>query len=360
MEVYKAWVRRNQEFIHSLESLANGITWLLPERFSNSEIGPEAVYALLGIASDVNQYIIDTAPSLTSSMGSGGSSSFPWTLCVSALKNMETVVEVAARHFFGDDGKWNFIAATEATKALVRLAMLRDSGWKMLLEGGGTVNSEKSEELFRVPQGGIRRDGRPGANYYGDIPPHLERRAMAALSRFGENAKMASDPMWRQRLRQSYEPSAVVVEKPTFSSIWFEKGLSSQLLLTGEVLSVMRPLLYVLLIRKYGIRSWFPWVVSLAVDLTGISFLSFATNPKHTDKESCYQLSSSEKEEIKRRKRILALYLMRDPFFTKYTKNILEKGDRSFSQIPVAGFLIAKGVELLIGAQTRFTYTLGS
>ncbi|XP_039137477.1 peroxisome biogenesis protein 16 isoform X2 [Dioscorea cayenensis subsp. rotundata] len=359
MEVYKAWVRRNQEFIHSLESLANGITWLLPERFSNSEIGPEAVYALLGIAGDVNQYIIDTAPSRTSSMGSESSSSFPWTLCVSALKNLETVVEVAAQHFFGDDGKWNFIAATEATKVLVRLGMLRDSGWKMLLEGGGTVNSEKSKDLW-VTQGGIRRDGRPVENFYGDIPPHLERRAMAALSRFGENAKISSDPMWRQRLRQSYEPPAEVVEKPTFSSIWFEKGLSSQLLLTGEVLSIMRPLLYVLLIRKYGIRSWFPWAVSLGVDLTGISFLSFATNPKRRSKELCYHLSSSEKEEIKRRKRILALYLMRDPFFTKYTKNILEKGDRCFSQIPVAGFLIAKGVELLIGAQTRFTYTLGS
>lgn len=42
MEAYKRWVRRNKEYVHSLESLANGMTWLLPERFSDSEIGPEA------------------------------------------------------------------------------------------------------------------------------------------------------------------------------------------------------------------------------------------------------------------------------------------------------------------------------
>jgi peroxin-16 len=42
MEAYKRWVRQNKEYVHSLESLANGLTWLLPERFSESEIGPEA------------------------------------------------------------------------------------------------------------------------------------------------------------------------------------------------------------------------------------------------------------------------------------------------------------------------------
>lgn len=42
MEAYKNWVRQNKDYVHSLESLANGLTWLLPERFSESEIGPEA------------------------------------------------------------------------------------------------------------------------------------------------------------------------------------------------------------------------------------------------------------------------------------------------------------------------------
>ncbi|CAI8582959.1 unnamed protein product [Vicia faba] len=62
MEGYKRWVRQNKEYVHSLESLANGLTWLLPERFSESEIGPEAVTTVLGIVTAINEHIIDSAP----------------------------------------------------------------------------------------------------------------------------------------------------------------------------------------------------------------------------------------------------------------------------------------------------------
>ncbi|RWW46837.1 hypothetical protein BHE74_00047203 [Ensete ventricosum] len=51
---------------------------------------------------------------------------------------------------------------------------------------------------------------------------------------------------------------------------------------------------------------------------------------------------------------------MRDPFFSQYTKHHLEKTDRYLSRIPLVGFLTAKLVELVIGAQTRYTYTSGS
>lgn len=74
-----------------------------------------SVYAFLGVISTVNQHIIDTIPSHGGPRSSGQSSS-SWPLCVSVLKDLETVVEVASQHFLGDDGKWNFIALTEATK----------------------------------------------------------------------------------------------------------------------------------------------------------------------------------------------------------------------------------------------------
>ncbi|GAY57207.1 hypothetical protein CUMW_177660, partial [Citrus unshiu] len=74
MDAYKRWVRRNRDYVHSLESLANGLTWLLPERFSESEIGPEAGFVKLWV--------------------------------------------------------------------LVRLALFQNSGYKMLLHGGETLNVE--------------------------------------------------------------------------------------------------------------------------------------------------------------------------------------------------------------------------
>ena len=74
-----------------------------------------AVTAVLGMFTAVNNHIIDTIPTQVKT-GSAEPSSFPYSLCITLLKDLETLVEVAAQHFYGDDKKWNFIAATEAMK----------------------------------------------------------------------------------------------------------------------------------------------------------------------------------------------------------------------------------------------------
>ena len=69
----------------------------------------------MGIITAMNEHIIDTTPTQMH-VGPVEPNSFPYSLCISAIKDLETVVEVAAQHYFGDDRKWNFIAVTEATK----------------------------------------------------------------------------------------------------------------------------------------------------------------------------------------------------------------------------------------------------
>lgn len=69
----------------------------------------------LGIITAINEHIIDTAPTQDIT-GSAEPYSFPYPLCLSALKDLETLVEVVAQHHYGDDKKWNFLAVTEAIK----------------------------------------------------------------------------------------------------------------------------------------------------------------------------------------------------------------------------------------------------
>ncbi|GAV77588.1 Pex16 domain-containing protein [Cephalotus follicularis] len=361
MDAYKKWVRRNKDYVHSLESFANGLTWLLPDRFSSSEIGPEAVTAVLGIVTAINEHIIETTPA---KMHRGlEPQSFPYPLWISALKDLETLVEVMAEHYCGVDKKWNFIAATEATRVIIKLALFQNSGYKMLLHGGETPNVEKksdsptSQHCGDIPKPGEHYGRGPG--YIGN----LEGRALSALSRFGENARAFSNPPWFCRVQHQHaimEPPTPIVERRTFSSLLSEKGVHGALFAIGEVLFIMRPLFYVILIRKYGIRSWIPWFLSLAVDFTGMGFLLYVTKSPHIGKEQSFHLSISEKDELKRRKLLWALYIMRDPFFSKYTRQRLESTEKQLEPIPVIGFLTAKLVELIIGAQTRYTYISGS
>ncbi|KAK2458134.1 hypothetical protein P8452_04822 [Trifolium repens] len=361
MEAYKRWVRQNKDYVHSLESLANGLTWLLPERFSESEIGPEAVTTFLGIITAINEHIIDTAPNQNIT-GSVEPNSFPYPLCLSALKDVETLVEVVAQHYYGDDKKWNFLAVTEATKVLVRLSLFRKSGYKMLLHGGETSNdvmhsddsSTSQHQIARNPKGRYN----PGTN-----PWNLEGRALSALSQFGEKARMVSEPVWLSRVHHQQaimEPTASRVVTPTLSTILSKKGFRGALFLIGEVLFIARPLIYVLFIRKYGIRSWTPWFLSLAIDSVSNSILSLVTTTVASENQKTIHTSALEKDEVKRRKLLFVLYLMRDPFFSKYTRRKLESTEKVLETIPVIGFLTAKIVELTIGAQTRYTYMSGS
>ncbi|KAJ6679565.1 PEROXISOMAL MEMBRANE PROTEIN PEX16 [Salix purpurea] len=357
MEAYKKWVRRNKDYVHSLESLANGLTWLLPERFSASEIGPEAVTAILGIITAINEHIIDTTSTQTSA-GPVEPDSFPYSLCTSAIKDLETLVEVAAQHYYGDDKKWNFIAVTEATKVLVRLALFQNSGYKMLLHGGETPNTEKHSDFSSSQHNGgdFRGHGaHRGSNEQNSW--NLEGRALSALSRFGENARMGSDPVWLRGVQHQQaimEPPPQMIERPSLSMILSEKGVQGALFLMGEVLFITRPLIYVLLIRKYGIRSWIPWFLSLAVDAIGAGFSTQIVKSRD------YHLTASEQDELKRRKLLWALYLMRDPFFSKYTRQRLQSTEKLLEPVPVIGLLTAKIVELVVGAQTRYTYMSGS
>ncbi|KAJ7962281.1 Peroxisomal membrane protein PEX16 [Quillaja saponaria] len=367
MEAYKRWVRQNKDYVHSLESLANGMTWLLPERFSESEIGPEAVTTILGIITAINEHIIDTDRTQTYP-SSIEPYSFPYSLCISALKDLETLVEVVAQHYYGDQKKWNFMAITEATKMLVRLSLFRNSGYKMLLHGGETPNDDKhSNDSTSQHQVGsfLKLGGNQGSGYLGNTVGHnqwnLEGRALSALSRFGENARMVSDPVWLNRVQHQHaimEPP--VVERPSLSTILSEKGFRGALFMIGEVLFISRPLIYVLLIQKYGTRSWTPWFLSLAMDFIGMGILSNVTTSVAGGNKKYFHISSSEKDEVKRRRLLFVLYLMRDPFFNKYTRQRLEKTEKVLEPVPIVGFLTAKIVELIIGAQTRYTYMSGS
>ncbi|XP_028769128.1 peroxisome biogenesis protein 16 [Neltuma alba] len=367
MEAYKRWVRQNKEFVHSLGSMASGMTWLFPERFSESEIGPEAVTTILGIITTINEHIIDTEATQTIT-GSIEPNPFPYPLCLSAIKDLETLVEVVAQEYYGDDKKWNFLAVTEATKVLVRLSLFRKSGYKMLLQGGEMPNDEKNSDnlnsqrqIDHLPQ--LR--GHLGSGYMNNNlvqnPWNLEGKALSALSRFGENARVLSDPTWLRRVKHQHEiMKPPDVEKPTLLAVMSKKGLRGVMFLIGEVLFITRPLVYVLCIRKYGIRSWTPWFVSLAIDCIGTGILSLVTTSVVGGKEHVFHLSAPEKDEARRRKLLFALYLMRDPFFSKYTRLKLESTEKTLEPIPMIGFLTAKVIELVIGAQTRYTYTSGS
>lgn len=90
-----------------------------------------------------------------------------------------------------------------------------------------------------------------------------------------------------------------MVEKPTLSSILSQRGFRGVLFLLGETLFITRPLIYVLLIRKYGTRSWTPWFLSLVVDFLGVGIFSPTSFSGRGIKDKQLLPSDLEKEEVR-------------------------------------------------------------
>ncbi|TYH42945.1 hypothetical protein ES332_D11G095000v1 [Gossypium tomentosum] len=258
-----------------LKFVLQGLTWLLPERFSNSEIGPEAVTATLGTLTAINEHIIDTAPE-ESHTGLADPLSFPYGLYISALKDLGTLVEVVAEQYYGDK-RWNFIAVRKLPTftllymtVTVRLALFRNCGYKMLLHGGETPDVGKilMIQVYNIKLGA------------------------SLLSRFRGSARMISDPLWVQRSKQQHaimKPQTSTIERRTLSMILSEKCVNGAVFILGEVLFITRP-------------------------------------------------------------------LIRESFFNKYTKQTLENTEKLLEPVPLIGTLAEKIVELVVGAQTRYTY----
>ena len=147
----------------------------------------------------------------------------------------------------------------------------------------------------------------------------------------------------------------------------------------GEVLHILRPLVYVSLLRRWGLRSWRPWALSLAVDLASRRLCDAATQRSRTAAARAaaspavqgtsmtvlYRLqglrfTEPEREELARRRAALLYYLLRDPLFARRTRPARGRGVAARGGAPGLGWAGAKLLEIVDGMQQLYTYTSAS
>ncbi|MCO5600700.1 hypothetical protein L7F22_054815 [Adiantum nelumboides] len=397
MEAYKLWVRRNQQLVASMENIANTMTWFLPERFTSSEVGAEAVAAILGLTTVLNQHIIDTAPQPFGQavhLHGNASVTAQQQRCLflasllSAVKQIEIFVEVTAEHYKGRGKKWDILAAMEAIKACLRFLILHQNGYRMLLSGGEAVhveeaNSQLLTETFKDRASGGRQSRTSSAPNIlrGHLSGNIETKASMALAKFGERSGVNSKPSWtylpHPKSVESFKMPSDMHSSESTNISCISSSLANEsrevrepVLVFGEWIFILRPLVYVLLIRRYGLKSWKPWVASLGLDTAGLTTILAAAYLKdrkqHSNARNGHNnneqppFSAEEVQEVKRRQLLLVLYLTRDPFFSKYTRKYLGGVERALKPVPLIGSLGGKIVELFSGIQGRYCYTSGS
>ncbi|KAF9911253.1 Peroxisomal membrane protein pex16 [Lobosporangium transversale] len=124
----------------------------------------------------------------------------------------------------------------------------------------------------------------------------------------------------------------------------------------GEYLFILRPLIYVLAMRKYGQKSWYPWFLSLTIELVS------RTSIRHFLKTSRAngRATPLEKDEMKRRLWLLLYYVLRSPFYDQFTKERLHNFCESTSKKPLISLVggIVRDYQPLW--ESVYFYTAGS
>lgn len=364
---YKRWVRAHTDALAMVESALSTITWLLPDRFSDNEFTLEGIHTLSNLIGVFHDSILnenDRAPKGASEL----------TLALNALQQIEVLVELYAVHSGNGRriNRYDALLVVESLKALVRLAIFRKSDGRLMLHGGaeGMFDGGDTDDDDGYGDGDGDGDGRGDrrGDGRGDGRDRTDSKANMVLKAFQAFRESRTPMIKDERLRRIDD----LVERTN--------RLASKRLFAGEICFIMRPVVYVGMLRVFGIRSWKPWLVSLAVELASAELTRSAwarsndsalraardlASSTGSSIASLYarqgiKLSSRELDELTRRKVLLLLYLLRDPLFGRRTQPVLQAVLGTTSRVPLVGWALSLPVSLLEGIQRYYTYTSGA
>nr|KAF6325418.1 peroxisomal biogenesis factor 16 [Myotis myotis] len=145
-------------------------------------------------------------------------------------------------------------------------------------------------------------------------------------------------PQQQERRQQQHREELSVTPTPL--------GLQETI---AESLYIARPLLHLLSLGLWGQRSWKPWLLSGVVDVTSLSLLS--------DRKG---LTRRERLELRRRTILLLYYLLRSPFYDRFSEaRILFLLQLLADHVPGVGLVTKPLMDYLPAWQKIYFYSWG-
>ncbi|KAJ1892295.1 hypothetical protein LPJ66_006430 [Kickxella alabastrina] len=326
LERYARFVVNNAAQVSSIENGLRTLTYVLPGRFADAEVASEAVYTLVsfigtyhdgllgkaakrGLLVDKQGRPVDIeASAFNRYHGKQAQRSDIYRVAarlLSALQFSEKLVEMVVAKRLGERARWRAVTWIEIMKAALRMVLLQTSGRRMVtgsvvqerMVDPGQLGSLRKGQRQPAALQGRWRGGRSGVRFSGvrDI-----------LSKSEGSASLGGVVTDAVRHAENVAPMGALV-KPYGAC-----GMA------GELLFILRPLLYVLAMRRLGARSWRPWAGSLAAELVSRWLVARDLGASAGER-------SVEHDEVSRRKRLLLYYLLRSPFFDRFTRGRLER-----------------------------------
>lgn len=277
------------------------------------------------------------------------------------LEYTSVLTEYTANRFASDFGKWIIIGCFQIAKAVIKLILLLkfNQGLQtsspvipldrrldlICLQRNHNRTSSNSQHLQKSADEEAD-DESPGPSSSGNTATVTLKRS-GRVMRTIDKAPLRnqrtwmlpnSDPRFQQLLdrnRKDAPPTPL-----TEHQVW------------AEILHITRPVAHMASIGIFGPASWPPYLISLGMDLTSLKLL-------HEPHDKIWNMKESI--ELGQRSFALLLYLLRSPFYDRYTKErILRLLSSAANTIPIFGRLIRPMVSYLPEWQKTYFYVWGS
>jgi len=308
--VYERVVLSQAHTLGHAESVMRVALFLAPGRYSSSEVLAEAGYACVSAVSLWHDLLVcrylqrkarlRRAPLDDPVLVRG---SEPLLIGLTLLQHTELFLEIAALHKIGDRARWILVFVVELLKAVLRIMLLIKGGGAMLIQHTiperNDILTEKNAQDFTLEE--IEQTQKSEYNEKHNIAlSELEQLSNVALTTAKPRRRGPRETLLKSAPISLLDPSRAASSKPTRTA----------LLVYGEYLYILRPVVYLIGMYLFGRLSWVPWLASLGVDAVGSWYSSSSRN-----------MNQQERNEISRRRMQWLYYVLRSPFFETCVTN---------------------------------------
>lgn len=278
LESYRKWITANPQLLADVETVVRYLSYFTVGGFNNSSFATEVIYSLSNLLVLFNDLLIYSGRSVHLKLHECESKIKIW---LTVVEYTETVLEISAKKLWGEPGKWLIITVIQIFKTVLRLILVHMCN--ETLTKSPAIQPLNREKLTESVEKANCEDG-------------FILKRTGTVVRSVRTAKPVEVRSW--------EPLSN--DKKNISST------STKNLMLAENLYIIKPLIHLGCLSVTGEKQWPPWLLSLALDI--ISF-------KMLNKEAAnIPFNSEDKKELVRRRVALLSYILRSPFYDKYSR----------------------------------------
>lgn len=316
---YKNWVVANPQLLTDIEATVRCLSYFSFGQLRNSTLAVELIYSMPNLIVLCNDLLMYSSKRQHFKIPQFDSKIKIW---LTVVEYTETFLEVSAKKLWGPKGKWLIIVIIQLFKSILRLLLIYTYKERVTKSPAiSPLNREKFNKIDNVQlkEGFmLKRSGTIVRSVKYSTP--IELRTWKALpSITDENENLTKNQESERNLK------------------------------LAESLYVTKPLLHLGCMYITNQNRWPPWILSLIIDIASLNIFN-----------RCAQkalLSKEEEEELVRRRLSLLLYILRSPFYDKYSRNKIDALlDTISSSVPLAKYLTSAVKKNLPYMQSTYFY----